>query len=98
MPFPNTEKLNDKIGAAERELAAIQADATALRNDLDNLVAAFCEKHDADLKTARNYLDDLLSDLLFDAEGPATRRKIAAETELADIESRDLRVNAPMVL
>lgn len=98
MPYPNTEKLNDKIGAAERELATIQADATALRNDLDKLVAAFCEKHDADLKGARDYLDDLLTDLLFDAEGPAYRRKVAAENKLSVVEDRDLRANSPVVL
>ena len=94
----NTEALYDRLGDTEAEIANIRADARDLGDKLSDLINEFCTKHDADYSAAMGYVTDLLSDLVFDASGPAERRKIALEEKIADIEDADLRRSAPVVL
>lgn len=94
----DTEQLHNAIGAADRELAYIHADARRLGEDITAAVTAFCEKHGADIDGVRDYITSLISDLVFDAAGPAERRRIAAGGEIADLEDADLRRSAQVVI
>ena len=94
----DTERLYDRIAAAESELHDIDAAARALGEQITALVARFCTRFDADQKHADGYIADMVSDLVFDAAGPAYRRKVALEDQIADIEDADLRRSAPVVL
>ena len=83
---------------AEREIDEINAACDALADSLRQQIAAFCRQHDANLDTASGYIDDLISDLRFDAVGPATRRKLAADLVIGLREVADLRRSSPVVL
>ena len=94
----DTERLYDRLAQAEAEIRDIHADARELGEQLSDLINKFCQKHDANYSYAMGYVEDLVSDLVFDASGPAERRKIAAEDRISEIEDADLRRSAPVVL
>ena len=96
--MPDTERLYDRIADAESELHDIDAAARALGEQITALVVEFCTRFDADQKHADGYIADMVSDLVFDAAGPAYRRKVALEDRISEIEDADLRRSAPVVL
>lgn len=88
---------SDRADAA-RKLDEINAAVDALADSIRHQIAAFCGQYDADADTAAGYIDDLISDLRFDATGPATRRMLAAEHVIALRESDDMRRNSPVTV
>lgn len=83
---------------AERKIDEINAAVDALADSIRHQVVAFCQQHDADAEIAFGYIADMISDLRFDAVGPATRRKLAADHVIHMREWADERRNSPVVL
>ena len=96
--MPDTEYLQSKLDEARNELDAIKADGAALYANIKVLVDAFAKKHDADPRGAMDAINDSISDMMYDARGPAERRKVKYEDRIGAIEDADLRRSAPVVL
>lgn len=97
--MPSTERLEDQIHDAEREMKTIARDAGDLQDALDALLSAFAMKYPmADTHTLSEDFAARLADQVDDLQGPSYRRKVRLENEVDDIEWADLERSRPVTI
>lgn len=94
--MPDTESLYAQLDEAHNELADIGERARKLTDQIGDLIRAFAADHscsDKSVDYAVEYSADALTDLIDDATGPASRRKVRIENEIGNVEEADLMLS-----
>lgn len=94
----DTTRLYAQLDEAELEIEAIKRGGVDLYKAINALVLAYANDYGCDASGTMEHIDDAISDLVNDAEGPAWRRKTRLEDEIGAIKDADLRLSAPVVL
>ncbi len=93
-----TERLYSQLDEARNEMDDIKARGVTLYRAIDALVKDFALSHSCNPQIAMEAIDEAITELVDDAEGPTYRRAARLEDEISNIEEADLRRSAPMVL
>lgn len=94
----DTSHLYWDLDTTKHEVARIYIDAQALAKAIEQLVSDFIERHSGDFEDTLRGINDSLSDLTDAAAADHLHHIERLERQINDIETADLRRNAPVVL
>jgi len=95
---PDTLNLYGALDSASNEFDAIARDGADLGCKIGALMIEFGKRHRCDAAGAIEHVNDALSDLINDAQGPSYRRRVRLEDEIGALEDADMRRSSPVVL